>query len=375
MVKPIHLSFTSVSYLCNGYILTKETDMCIFRKTRCCVEGFTALQSLQSGSKFVGSQSLDIDGEFGRFEIWAENIGALQAPNKPTSFDYRLRNSAGVTRQVEAILDDIVESLQECKYLSAHGILNGYVDIKLMGKVIDTFSGNAEKESQESSRKGRIESPESDSEDDDREELLACVSGGISTLFKVSVIVRKATHRDRYARAAASNNSPIDPSYDIAHVCEKFPKIGTQVSFWLAERLGKANTRRRQFLRYCRNHKERLAHPSAHNSEKESADNSRKRRHHSAGSHESSNVIDSESWCAPTSASTLKALDSIDTKTEIECIAVDNLSQTSLAPTVTERTEEDLTVVPLEDVSGGNLEFECPYCYQIQRNITERHWR
>lgn len=109
----------------------QETVMCIFQKTRCCIDEFTTSQGLRSSSKSVASKSLDIDGEFGRFEIWAENIGALQAQDKPTSLDYRLRNSAGVTRQVEAILDDIVESLQECKYLSGQRIPNWYVIDKL----------------------------------------------------------------------------------------------------------------------------------------------------------------------------------------------------------------------------------------------------
>lgn len=349
--------------------------MCIFRKTRCCIDGFTALQGLRSGSKFVGSQSLDIDGEFGRFEIWAENIGALQAPNELTSLDYRLRNSTGVTRQVEAMLDDIAESLQECEYLSAHGMPNWYAANNHMGEVADTFSSIAEQIVDESPRKGHSESPESASEDDDRVELLACVSEGISALFKVSVIIRKATHRDRYARAAASDQSPFDPRYDIAHVREKFQKIRNQEGSWLAERLGRANVRRRQFLRYCRNHKERSAYPSGHELETESADNPRKRQHNSPGSHEGSNVIEGESKCAPTSASTLRTLDAIDTTAEIEFIAADNLSQTSFTPTVTERAEKDLSVVPLEDVSGGKPEFECPYCYQIQQNVTERRWR
>lgn len=239
----------------------------------------------------------------------------------------------------------------------------------------ESFSGVVEETINGSSRECHLESPESASEDDDREELLDCVSKSISTLFKVSVIIRKATHRDRYARAAASDHSPIDPTYDIAHVRENFPKVGTKKSFWLAERLGRANTQRRQFLRYCRNHKEKLAYSSAQYSEKKLADNSKKRRHHSPDNDEGLNVMDSQSRCAPTSASTLKTVHAIDATAEIEYIATDNLSQTSFTPTVTERAEEDLTVVPLEDVSGGNPEFECPYCYQIQRNITERRWR
>jgi hypothetical protein len=103
----------------------------------------------------------------------------------------------------------------------------------------------------------------SESEDDmestdELSELRLSVGDIITSLFKVSMLVKKATKRDRYAKAASAKDDPFLVEFDIRHIADKYPKVRSQP--WLLERLGKAITQRRQFLRYCRNHKNRIAH-------------------------------------------------------------------------------------------------------------------
>ena len=51
--------------------------------------------------------------EFGRFKIWAGNIGALQPGN--SSLDTRLRQASHVRRQVLRLLDDLNYTLRESR--------------------------------------------------------------------------------------------------------------------------------------------------------------------------------------------------------------------------------------------------------------------
>jgi len=49
----------------------------------------------------------------GRFEIWAANIGAFQEASLPSSLDHRLKEVPRVADQIKALLEDLVEALQE----------------------------------------------------------------------------------------------------------------------------------------------------------------------------------------------------------------------------------------------------------------------
>jgi len=77
------------------------------------------------------------------------------------------------------------------------------------------------------------------------QELTEMTIETITTLFKASIVIRNATSRDRYAKAVTYSREPFDDQFDISHVEHKFPRICR--SDWLAKRLGRAITRRREF--------------------------------------------------------------------------------------------------------------------------------
>jgi hypothetical protein len=86
------------------------------------------------------------------------------------------------------------------------------------------------------------------------------VGGTVTNLMKVSVLIRDGTCRDRYEyalRAAARGNNTAVTGWDVDHVMAKYPKLERRRG--LAQRLGKANTDRRHFLTYLRDHRDRLA--------------------------------------------------------------------------------------------------------------------
>ena len=73
--------------------------------------------------------------------------------------------------------------------------------------------------------------------------------------MKLSIVIRNSPSRDDYLKAAARYR--YDSRFDIGHVREKHP--AGQKNEWLVERLGKAISRRRAFLKYRQEHHEKLS--------------------------------------------------------------------------------------------------------------------
>jgi hypothetical protein len=55
----------------------------------------------------------EITDAFGRFKIWAGNIGAFQQIDLKSSLDFRLRDTPKISTQILEILDDLAESLED----------------------------------------------------------------------------------------------------------------------------------------------------------------------------------------------------------------------------------------------------------------------
>lgn len=205
------------------------------------------------------------------------------------------------------------------------------------------------------------------------------VKDAITSLMKTSIIIRQATSRDRYVKAGVSTKDPFIDTFDIAHVGHKFPKIDVEGRQWLKERLGKAITQRRQYLKYAREH-----HNKFQRTEKDEG-------HLEVKAH--SDVLGAESRSpdqaatvkslpasafAPTDASTLqtsklKPMGSA-VKDELEDLS-DTYSQTSFATSVNNSDGESRLQPPrLRDVTNTSP-FECPYCWTLQEIKDERKWR
>jgi hypothetical protein len=88
--------------------------------------------------------------------------------------------------------------------------------------------------------------------------LCTAINAAIANLMKLSMLIRQSSKRDDYVKAA-SRYDTWSSSADIGHVDEKYGTAkGGSGSAWLLERLGKAITRRRQFLTYRKEHHDKL---------------------------------------------------------------------------------------------------------------------
>ena len=176
-----------------------------------------------------------------RFRIWAGNIGAWHPKLDRRSADYRLRDAPEVEDRIVDLLQELTETNGDIQQIASGAQANRQTD-----------PGSDSDDS--------LQASNSETSHDELSELLLSVGDFITSLMKVSMLVRKATGRDRYVKANQRHDEPFIPQFDIRHVADRFPKARDQQ--WLLERLGGAITQRRQYLRYSRDHKNRIAHVS-----------------------------------------------------------------------------------------------------------------
>lgn len=210
------------------------------------------------------------------------------------------------------------------------------------------------------------------------QELFESAAETISSLFKVSIIIRNATSRDRYARAMVAAKEPLCDFFDISHVGHRFPRL--HETPWLEKRLGKAITQRREYLKYCREHHDRLASDIKRSGENQySMQQERPSRILTSEMQQSNKDEKAELGTKPsgtlnlTSASTLAAtlLNRTDEKSD-----EDRLSMTSYATSLGDDSGNyKLRVPSLPEEGARGVPFQCPYCWSIQMLNDERSWK
>lgn len=200
-----------------------------------CIASFDAIAQVSEAKSSEWSRNEDGRS---RFQIWMSNLGAAHQATDRRSADYRLR-------EAPEVVDRIVELLEELTEINCEAL-----------EIVSGERSNRHIAEEDSD----TDSSSPGSGQDELSELFLSTGDVLTSLFKVSMLVKKATTRDRYARAASAKGDPYLVEFDIRHVADKFPKAREQP--WLLERLGTAITQRRRYLRYCRNHKNRIAHVS-----------------------------------------------------------------------------------------------------------------
>lgn len=88
-----------------------------------CVKCFNRLADLMRASDHSRDferhiSAVAIQDEFGRFKVWAANIGALQPGSRSSSLEHRLREATKVKDHVIKLLRDLNHSLTGCKCIS-----------------------------------------------------------------------------------------------------------------------------------------------------------------------------------------------------------------------------------------------------------------
>lgn len=210
-------------------------------------------------------------------------------------------------------------------------------------------------------------------------QLLLAIKEAITSLYKLSITIRNPTPCDRYAKAASS--TPIDVSYDIGHVYEKFPQVRSKA--WLLEKLGRAITRRREFLRYREKYRENIGgnfrQSTSLDVRHKLAETRRNVADIEANSPVGGPVVGvqgrsiSHSQLASTKATTYVA--NLNEK-PLDTQSIACRSETSYVTSTGEDNSHSVRQIPdppKESVNG--MPFECPYCFTILAIKNTKHWK
>ncbi|RAL67571.1 hypothetical protein DID88_008326 [Monilinia fructigena] len=165
---------------------------------------------------------------FAHFKAWDSSIAAFQNAVARTSLEFRLKEASEIKRRVLKILAILIITGEE---------LNEWWPI-------DEFSDSEEKELDVDFE-----------QTSELQELFKAMKDANSNLIKLSMVIRSSPNRDDHLKAATRYK--FDPSYDIGHAREKHGSA-KGITDWLIVLLGKAITRRRQYLKYRKDHHGKL---------------------------------------------------------------------------------------------------------------------
>ncbi|KAH0559171.1 hypothetical protein GP486_004295 [Trichoglossum hirsutum] len=191
-----------------------------------------------------------------RFNVWIGNIGALQRGR--SSLDYRLGH-ADVRLEVLRLLKQLLFSLSEL-----WDIVSGAREQQVWYSTDALLPVEGFSDEDTSDDEGTL--GEDDGEGDttsntvsermtESNQLYLSIVEAITSLFKLSMFIRKSTRGNKFAKSSAEKK--YDTHSDVLHVRDRFPFASNNLA--LIERLGKANAQRRQWLLYKKRHREKLA--------------------------------------------------------------------------------------------------------------------
>ncbi|KAI9772000.1 MAG: hypothetical protein M1840_001288 [Geoglossum simile] len=325
-----------------------------------CLEGFELFGRLCSLLNTDHSYSDQITlpavkDELGRFRVWAGNIGAHRTGR--ISLDYRLRQAERMKRKVIDLLDDLIGAVQEAVAITSDE-RKPYDDT-----CFDSDSASSASDSMEVTKS----TTEIQLLFRDLNEIITC-------LYKLSITIRNLVPRDLVLKATVVDVSHFE-TWDVKHVEERFPLANPA----LTERLGKANTKRRQIFKYLEKHHKKFSRnldslmPLETFSSTDAASPGRDGQMLSGEHDTATTAIATPS----TNATTTNTQTTVVTFVEIgeEVFVDDRASESTFASSEGVDDESCLHVPSPPNGALDGEPFECPYCYEMMKVSGVISWR
>lgn len=188
--------------------------------------------------------------------------------------------------------------------------------------------------------------PDAEKNSTELQQLVSSMAELITCLMRLSMAIRNPAPHDQFKESTHLSTSYFEP-VDIDHVRGKFPSAKE----YLILRLGKAISRRRQYLKYRASHRRKLEHGLEH-------------VHAPSGTFEST-VASSLPPRLKTSSTALE----LDNNTYYE----DTLSETSYASSSNDPMK--LRPPPLPEEGQYGQHFECPLCLRFTAVRQDSAWQ
>ncbi|RSL44826.1 hypothetical protein CEP53_011039 [Fusarium sp. AF-6] len=199
----------------------------------------TSFKTLTSTLQDDHSRASQASSCLARFKLWAGNLGAHR-PSGSRSLEYRLRDASNVRKLVISLLQDLCSSIEQGTIVA-----NG-------GSIPDTTSEDHDAVEDDLAD---YFNEDSDSDKSEVEQTLDDIAHVVNCLLRLSVTIRNPAPHDQFLSRAGEDLVKESVKWDTEHVQHKFPNVENE----LADRLGRAMARRRQYFKYREEHKSRLA--------------------------------------------------------------------------------------------------------------------
>jgi len=265
-----------------------------------------------------------------KFRVWSGSIGAHKTGTG--SLDFRLRDSSHIKKQVKDLLDELCT---------------------LLTRIIAIAAGDEIPWDQLDD-----EEPLEDDADWDgpKTEMGQIVTEGVADavdcLLRLTVVIRTPAPHDRFDKLRSADAAVFEP-FDIRHIESKWPTVEP----WLAERLGRALSRRREYFRYRESHHAKLSRGLDDN---DTASSHGETKASSIPSH----LKDKGASLSGEQATLLAVLEDDRSDT--------GASQTSYA---TSFSGEDGLKIPKLPKEAQDGPFQCKFCYRIIVAENRIAWR
>ncbi|KAK8246591.1 hypothetical protein HDK90DRAFT_15103 [Phyllosticta capitalensis] len=312
----------------------------IAERVRKCLRSFDQLgqDALSPCSDDVGHiRTSEVSNSADRFRIWVGNIGAHR-PDRG-SLDYRLRDASHIKDSVLDLLDALLSKLE-----NASDILKGR---RKPFEKLD-FESDSDSDSDFDSQP-TAESPHDETE---LEQLMGSIKGIINMLLRTSKMIRNPAPHDHFAHSNQQATCHFE-QYDQMHIREKFPKASES----LVERLARATSARRNYLKYREGRHEKLSEGLV-------------------------NLVDHQEDFEglPSASIVASSLPAIIKKTshfdlENDAYSESGMTQTSYASSSQDQDFGGLRVPPVPKDGRNGDPFQCPLCFGIVAVKSRRSWK
>lgn len=267
--------------------------------------------------------SISWTDELGRLRVWAANIGAHQTGQ--SSLDFRLLDASHISHQITRLLQDLDGILEDIKR-------------ELSGDHVEA-SGTVASSNDEDAW------PNGEGSTSEVQQLYEEVVNVVDCLYKMSMLIRRPAQHDVLLGSHKSDAAAFKP-FDREHVRNKFPNADNVI----IQRLGRAITQSRKYLKY-------------------------RDRHHAKLGKGVDDVL-----CIQGAQGTVTNSLSETIATDFENLKIDfedttsnsGVSQTTYAPSLTDGGS--ITIPPPPKESAAGKEFECPYCFFLIEINSKGSW-